>query len=798
LTAYFNRGEPILFSGAGFSFGATDREGNAVPQAAELKDEIWDLVWPDEPVASGSTLRDTYAAALSEAAGDLKALLEKRLDIDPESVADYHRTWLSMPWRRAFTINIDNLEQAVQRAYTLPRRITSFSGLQNRIPEDNGADLLYVHLNGTLDDVPDVTFSDPQYGLRHAESSVLYEQLVSGLIAYPIIFVGTQLQESLFWNYIALRDEKGPRGVKDMRRGSYLVSPDLSKDRERLLATYGVQWIKATAEGFAVDFLKPLLPDVEDGHTLLRQRGTRTSGEVVLPTVAELSEGAKNQASDYLFGADPSWADVMEGRAVDREFEAGLDLTATSGVVLVTGTAGSGVSTTLLRLAIRLAAEDRDVRWLGAEHHFDARDLARTLRDQRDPLVLLIDDADTFGEGLDGLVSDVSSSDLPVLLFVGMRSTRVDRVLRRWKADDEHHRELVVPLLQDSDIERLLDALRRDRKLGALKGLSEKEQRARISDKCGRQLLVAMIEATSGEKFEVKALEEYGSLEGERRLIYAIVAIATELRHPLQRDVILQASEDMSNSALYALERLNALGLLSQNANGGYTVRHRRIAELVVSHMRQSAEMLGPYRGLARCAAMRYDSNDRKAPSTKLVRALISHSRMARSLALPDARSIYQDLETPMDNDYHFWLQRGSLEVEYGLLSKARNYLQQARGGGGEHDFRVQTEWAYYLIKSAAKNPTANDAERKVEEGQQILLDQIAARGSRDSYPWHVYGSQMLSWLRHGSWPEDKCQRELEQVKVQLEDGVRAHPSARDLRDLLADVKNEWLLTATK
>src|SRR5829696_1314593 len=126
LAASFRRAEPILFTGAGFSFGAADRNGRPIPQVEELKQEIWDLVWPGEPVPADSTIRNTYAAALSEAGGDLRDLLETRLDVDPESVADFHRTWLSLPWRRAFTVNIDNLEEAVQRVHQLPRRLTPF------------------------------------------------------------------------------------------------------------------------------------------------------------------------------------------------------------------------------------------------------------------------------------------------------------------------------------------------------------------------------------------------------------------------------------------------------------------------------------------------------------------------------------------------------------------------------------------------------------------------------------------------------------------------------------------------
>src|SRR5829696_3105067 len=169
-----------------------------------------------------------------------------------------------------------------------------------------------------------------------------------------------------------------------MRRGSFLVTPELPKDRERLLSTYGIQWIRATAEGFAADYLAPLLPEVNEGFSLLKQRGDSGPGQVVLPTVAELSEGAKNAQSSYLFGAEPTWADVIEGRAVEREFEEELDLSQASGILLVTGTAGCGVSTTMLRLALRLATEEWDVRWLGAEHHFDVRDLTRKLRSLED------------------------------------------------------------------------------------------------------------------------------------------------------------------------------------------------------------------------------------------------------------------------------------------------------------------------------------------------------------------------------------------------------------------------------
>ena len=171
--------------------------------------------------------------------------MDARASSEPERTfaVNSHRLWLSMPWRRAYTLNIDDLEAAAARVHQVPRRIRPVSGLARSLTLGTGADVLYVHLNGTLDDLPNVTFADPQYGRRQAAGSALYDQLAADLLAYPVVFVATELRESLFWQYVALRDERGSRGVTEHRRRSYLVTPSLPRDRQRLLQTYNIVWV---------------------------------------------------------------------------------------------------------------------------------------------------------------------------------------------------------------------------------------------------------------------------------------------------------------------------------------------------------------------------------------------------------------------------------------------------------------------------------------------------------------------------------------------------------------------------
>lgn len=289
--------------------------------------------------------------------------------------------------------------------------------------------------------------------------------------------------------------------------------------------------------------------------------------------------------------------------------------------------------------------------------------------------------------------------------------------------------------------------------------------------------------------------EKYTGLAAEQRLIYAIVAIATDLRHYLQKDEILMAAGDLSNTALYALERLVARRLLDAPF-GRHRLRHRRIAELVAARLRGGAELFEPYRGLLRAMATRYNPNHFRSRETRLLIALISHRRIGHSFAVSDARALYQEIEELCRDDYHYWLQRGSFEVQFGNLSLARTSLAQARVGDGAKDFRVDSEWAYYLIKSAWKDPRAAGAEDRVREGEQILLEQIEVYGEEDSHTFHIYGSQMLAWLRRAPLSRDDRARQLEAVKDRMEEAVRLHPGQRDLTILLHDVTNDWLKTA--
>ncbi len=239
----------MLFTGAGFSSGARDLDGDPLPDSARMVRELWPLVFGAED-PDDSSLPDLYDAALLRAPEQLGAYVARRLRVGDHELPRHYATWFSAPWRRIYTLNVDDLERAVARQFALPRRLHSLSA----IAPDGGATeradrdaLEVVHLNGLAGAAPDgLTFSTMQYASRLCNRDREYERLVSDLERAPFVFAGTTLDEVVLWQHLELR--RRAAGAPPPRPPSFLISPSLSRARQVLLESLGIRWVRSTIE----------------------------------------------------------------------------------------------------------------------------------------------------------------------------------------------------------------------------------------------------------------------------------------------------------------------------------------------------------------------------------------------------------------------------------------------------------------------------------------------------------------------------------------------------------------------
>ena len=587
--------------------------------------------------------------------------------------------------------------------------------------------------------------------------------------------------------------------MKERRPRSYLVTPDLDLAKRERLEAFNVWWLQMNAEEFAEQVFEPLADASREGHDFLA--ATASAGRNRLQEVGELI-AEPTARSEFLLGAQPLWSDLQSERAItrlcDQEFfehvEERIKRSGPRGIFAITGTAGTGKTTSLMALALRLLSGGHQVAWVDDTTDVDARTIVRGMSEANAPRIVGIDGAEEkLGSSFSYLARDLVQLPSNPLVLTSVRSGRADAVLNPYVLRGIQCEERAVPPLADSEIDDLIDALGREQRLGVLRGLSRTDQRRAFQRQAERQLLVAMIQATSGEKFEDKIWDEYRQLSSAGQTIYAIVCLSTQLGYHLNRQEVLQTLAEPANEDLNALQNLADRHLFLERPprSGRFQARHRLVAERLMDRLRVQGLLAPTIESLGRFAARLPDAGRRHTNASRLRIRITNHTFVYTNLGQFRGQTFYQSIENDLGDDFHFWLQRGSFELEWGDLHSAENYLGQARGlEPGDH--RVENEWAYLQFRKANVRPTHEDAPRLVE-GATAMLKRLMDDERTSEHPFHVLGSQGLAWSRKGRLGRGERGPYLRELIMHVEGGAKRFPSSSKLRGLLKALKEEYL-----
>jgi hypothetical protein len=592
--------------------------------------------------------------------------------------------------------------------------------------------------------------------------------------------------------------------MRELRPRSYLVTPALDRARQALLTEFNVVWVPMTGEELTNQILDQMRPAARQGLEKLSVLGPGTRSDApALPEVARLATDPM-RGTEFLIGQEPIWADLQSGRAIEREYDntlwdgisGSLRRSTRRGAVAITGTAGSGKSTALMRVCLRLVAEGVRVGWIDRVSEIGLREIRACMRRDDAPEVLAVDDADVYGSSLAPLVREIAIGDRSPLVIVAVRAGKLDRVLNPLVLSEIFVSEFSIPHLTDNDITGLLEVLDKANRLGILKGKSWEEQQQAFREYAGRQILVAMLQATSGGRFQEKIIGEMAELETDAKMIYALVAVSTAFRFGLSRDEVLIASGDRSNELLNVLDRLISRHILVAAHDGSVWARHRLIAEILLGELQTTGQLADVLSGLALVAAAKVTpSLQRSARPWRILRSILNHEFLHRTIGKEAAQNLFGEMEKLLSFDSHYWLQRGSLEVEFGDLGLAENFLNQAISLAPDDPF-VQNEQAYMLFRKATDNPSSPSAPALIDEGTRLLEDLLVQSDKSGPYPYHVLGSQGLSWARRGIKSSLERERYLRKITKRVEEGHKKYPREADLEQLLEDLKKEYMTIA--
>lgn len=554
-------GNCVLFLGAGVGLSAKDKDGNAAPDGRGLAAELaarFGIDYEGEPDLS--TIAQVIEIRRSRA--DLQSFLSERFSgLEPGD----DLIWLcSLTWRAIFTTNFDDLIQRSYEAQTEPRQqpviITSSSEF---VSYDPRFEVPVYHLHGALFRTPnpDVLITRNDYSTFRERRRMLFEVLKLDFATLPVLYVGYSNRDPN-WSMVRaeMREEFAPAAPPP----GFRVAPSTPALDREILTAEGIATISADLPRFRYLVTASLgdlrvdprsLSEIEKTIPVhLRDAFSESPAAVarLMNSWHYLNQEDFNvtpNTADFLAGDHPNWGLIASGQQFEREVEEPilnelLDYATASdpGVryLRLLAPAGYGVSTALMSIGVRLVRE-------GAGHVFVHRrgspflesdvEFASQLFDA--PTFILVDNAVDAGQPLFTSGFRLRETKQSACFVLGAR-------LNEWRQARLRITgiEFQIEPLSDPEIERLIDCLSASHSLGVLAELDRPMQRAVIREKHGKELLVAMREATAGMSFAAIIEDEYRRIPDQsQKKLYAAVCGFYRLRSYARDQVIADVLE---------------------------------------------------------------------------------------------------------------------------------------------------------------------------------------------------------------------------------------------------------------
>lgn len=812
LLRQFEKGNVVLFAGAGFSLGARNSRHFDPPDATSLAKMLatecgWDYHDEDLAVVYAQAERHLGSRELRNV---LRSLYQNCVP------SDWHRHVPRLCWHRIYTTNIDDV---VEQAYTAgpaqqldsivcPGEYEDYDPWYRRVQ--------CVHLHGYVSSDKPLTFTLPDFGQRTASVDPWYQQFVEDMQSKSVVFVGTRLAESPYYHYISQR-AKRPAGALEVRAKCFIVAPQSSSILRREFEAQGYAVVDATAEEFFGALMEHVPKLVAGPDDVVRCRYPRLGPAIAAGLVDQRAELLKQfdfvsvleignevpPRSMFLLGAEPTWADVVYNVDAPRAVTAGVVASLSeprdgANLLVVAGAAGSGKSTTIRRAAYELTRGGHTVYFAKGTHRLTAEpllDLGRSVGARR--TFVFIDDAVQQLHALNQVFERIAATT-NVTFVISDQSHLVNPQIARMKLPPSE--VISMPHLDQADCEAILDRLQHFGLLGVLTGKSRSEQLREFLVRSRKQLLVAMKEATSGRGFDVIIAQEFGTLvSDEARLAYTIACLAYMHGAAVRRRHLLACLDGSDyERAVILRTQLTDVLVAWRESEDFLAPRHRVIARQVVAETAP--------RTLLRDAVARFATTiapditpqniTRRTPEYLAFRGIVNFDNM--HLIFGDAYDVidalYVELKPFCDGNFLYWLQRGRLEVHFDHLDLAENYLHASLS------IRDSVQAWHYLgvlfLKQAAADPNDGNGADLAAKGEEILRRQIRDRGHEDPYPYAALVEHKLRYLqRHRS---SRFNAEVEELFSLSRVGVEQHPFDDAIKAAHQQAYRQYLMLAVK
>jgi len=814
----------LLFLGSGFSRDAQNRLGEKFPTGWELGDKIWNFLdYPGE--YDGTSLPEMYQAFV----GSPKKKYQKIEFLDSTllsgDIPELYNEIVKPFWYKIYTLNVDDIVEKVFRkeGKGVEELIYPRDEYSERDPSLDNTQI--IHLHGMLPCLPDeIIFSTKQYAKSSLAHQPLYAQFVYDYATLPTLFIGTDLNEPLFERYIESREGKG--GYRELRPKSYLISPTLSPVKiDNLKNHYNVHHISGTTSDF-LRWLQNLNPELPDKKSILLNTFPNLISVLEYSDLSEsstksLKEFAKsfnrvpkdriseNDRSAFLMGASPRWNDIFSEYDIPRTItteiyeliEKHLNTKTKSEktkLVELKGYAGSGKSTILKRLGFMLSQHGRTVFLTYSDFLPRTDHLINVLSSVKERVVIIFDNAKNVVTQLPRLLQSISSHlEYTPIIILGIRTNHASKLDRVLDPDLLDLSVFKIPDLDDSEIGHLITKLDENNLLGTLKGMTPNRRFSEFKYRARKQILVAMKEATHGKPFGDIINSEFSSIEPyEARILCLCIALNTELGFTNSKQDIVGFSKVSHIEALNYLNSVLSGTIMWVGNKDRFMIRHRILADHVIKFCADLEMLKEAYNRVLSVLAPELKKSQGYSKKFNLYKSLINHQVLYKRFKsdINHARELYDSISEFFEDDAHFWLQYGSLEVEGsgGDLTLAENYINQAESLAPDYNYirTAKCNLYYKLSTDHSAYSYAIDYKSKADE---LATELILNVGRQDPHIYHIHCRGTYNFVKKWMHDPDDKKRELENLRKIIDTAIRLHPRDSRLETISSAIHRAYL-----
>lgn len=801
--------------------GACNSHGQKMLSAEKLSHELCDRFLGGE--AKDRSLSSVSEIAISESdlvtvQGYINELFE---GYQP---ADFHNLLPRFRWKSIYTTNYDLIversydkcsakSQILTPIFSDHDRIDSLIKTENHLP--------YVKLHGCItrisEDHPPLILTIDQYVTHRQKRKLLFERLRQIGTSNTILFVGHSLEDPdirQILHEIASQTESRPR--------FYAVMPTFSDFDSRLWESKRVTLIKKTFESLLCE-LNSQISELEKNfiapkrsHEIERRftsNDYHLSQEALDTLQFQLTyiHGSMDveecKASNFYHGHSKGWGaiqncfdsprrisdEIIAQAIISEEHERQTNVE----LYLISGSAGSGKSIIQKRIAWDSAIEygKTCLHW-SSEDKIDINSIIEITEKLSERIFLFIDRAASNTRDILLLLTRARDKNAPITIFITERTNEWNiecKSLQNHLTD-----EFEVKYLFPKEIEELLVKLDKHNCLGVLKERTQEERIKAFKETAGRQLLVALHEATMAKPFEEIIYDEYRNVVPEKaKLIYRTICAMNRIGVPVRAGIVSRIHgigfEEFKEHFFQPLENVVHTSKHISSHDHVYEARHPWIAEMVFSYATKNEEdRFDLYMALLDSIDIGY-SSDRTA-----FRELIKYRSLSSIFGdINKIDKIYDKAYLTCGDDDYFYQQRAifNMRSNWKRFSKAEEFLSLAEKFG-RHNKSISHTWAE-LELARAQNSTGLEKEKFLEKALKLATP-LAGRNSDSSHAYDTLCKVALIKLEEAL---DKADDELiteatKKAEKAIQEALQKYPDDEII--ISEEAKLATLLTQTR